>query len=282
MTIQPILSLWIRRLRLWILSIPMALLAVSTVYPLIFTFNVSLKNRKDWIINRFAWAENPNFDNYSKAWEFAHIQDAVQNSVITTLGTVILLTLVCSMAAYAAGTMRFRFRGLLFTVVLMGMMVPIQVVMVPFFRTAADLNMLNSYQGLIIALTAFAIPFGTYMLTAYYTSIPRDIFEAAKIDGASTWQIYLRIALPLGRPAIATLAIINTLYAWNDLLIPLLIMQKREMRTMMVTIATLRGEHQADMPLFAAAVLIGVVPVLLVFLVFQSQLTSGMTAGAVK
>jgi multiple sugar transport system permease protein len=120
------------------------------------------------------------------------------------------------------------------------------------------------------------------MLSAYYATIPREIFEAAKMDGATTWQSYVSVALPLGKPAIATLAIINTLYAWNDLLIPLLVMQKREMRTVMVGIATLRGEHQADMPLFAAAIILGVVPVILVFLLFQSQITSGMTAGAVK
>jgi ABC-type glycerol-3-phosphate transport system permease component len=275
-------SSWMRQLRMWILVIPMSLLAISTIYPLFFTLNVAVKNQRSWIVDRFALTMEPTFDNFTRAWNFARMEEAVINSVITTVGTVILLTLVCSMAAYAVGTMRFRLRGPLFMVILMGMMIPIQVVLVPFFRTAVDFNMLNSYPGLIIAYTAFAIPFGTYMLSAYYSAIPPEIFQAAKIDGASPWQIYLRIALPIGKPAIATLAIINTLYAWNDLLIPLLIMQKREMRTVMVGIATLRGEHQADMPLFAAAIFIGILPVMLVFLVFQAQLTSGMTSGAVK
>jgi multiple sugar transport system permease protein len=273
---------WMRRLRIWILVIPMGLLALSTIYPLFFTLNVALKTRRDWVVERFALVSEPTFHNFVQAWTFARMGEAALNSVITTVGSVILLTLVCSMAAYAVGTMRFRFRGLLFTVVLMGMMVPIQVVMVPFFRTMADFNLLNTYHGLVLALTTFAIPFGTYMLSAYYASIPKEIFEAAKIDGASTWQIFTRVGLPMAKPAIASLAIINTLYAWNDLLIPLLVMQDRDMRTIMVGIATLRGEHQADMPLFAAAVLIGVIPVLLVFLVFQSQLTSGITSGAVK
>jgi len=133
-----------------------------------------------------------------------------------------------------------------------------------------------------LTYTAFAIPFGVYMLTAYYSNIPQDIFDAAKIDGASTWQIYARIVLPLGKPALATQAIINTLFAWNDLLLPLLIMQKRDLRTVMVGVATLRGEHSADMPLLAAAIILGVLPVLAVFLLFQSRLTSGMTMGAVK
>jgi multiple sugar transport system permease protein len=264
------------------LVIPLGLLAISTIYPLFFTLNVAVKDQKDWIVSRFALTMQPSLTNFARAWSFARIGESFWNSVITTLGAVLLLALVCSMAAFAVGTMRFRLRGPLFLVILMGMMVPLQVVMVPFFRTIVDFHMLNTYHGLILALTAFAIPFGTFMLSAYYATIPQEIFEAAKIDGASTWQSYYRIALPLGKPAIATLAIINTLYAWNDLLIPLLVMQKREMRTIMVGIATLRGEHQADMPLFAAAILMGVLPVILVFLLFQSQITSGMTSGAVK
>lgn len=275
-------SSWIRRIRMWILVFPLGLLAISTIYPLFFTLNVAVKDQKDWIVSRFALTMQPSLANFTRAWTFARIGESIWNSVITTFGAVLLLTLVCSMAAYAVGTMRFRLRGPLFLVILMGMMVPLQVVMVPFFRTVVDFNMLNTYHGLIIAYTAFAIPFGTFMLSAYYANIPREIFEAAKMDGASTWQSYLKIALPLGKPAIATLAIINTLYAWNDLLIPLLVMQKRELRTIMVGIAILRGEHQADMPLFAAAIIMGVLPVILVFLLFQSQITSGMTSGAVK
>ncbi len=273
---------WLRKIRRWIMVIPLGLLALSTIYPLFFTLNVAVKNQKEWIISRFALTLQPSLDNFGRAWSFARIGESFLNSVITTTGAVIGLTLVCSMAAYAVGTMRFKLRGPLFLVILMGMMVPLQVVMVPFFRTMVDYKLLNTYHGLILAYIAFAIPFGTYMLSAYYANIPRDIFEAAKVDGATTWQTYFRIALPLGRPAIASLAIINTLYAWNDLLIPLLVMQKREMRTIMVGIATLRGEHQADMPLFAAAIIMGVLPVLIVYLFFQSQLTSGMTSGAVK
>jgi multiple sugar transport system permease protein len=258
------------------------MLAFSTIYPLFFTLNVAVKDNRDFIVNRFALSLEPTLANFGRAWTFSRIGESFWNSAITTAGAVILLTLVCSMAAYAIGTMRFRWRAPLFLIILMGMMVPLQVVMVPFFRTAVDFHLLNTYHGLIISYTAFAIPFGTYMLTAYYTNVPREIFEAAKIDGANAWQSYTRIVLPLGKPAIATLAIINTLFAWNDLLIPLLIMQKREMRTVMVGIATLRGEHQADMPVFAAAIILGIIPVLIVFLLFQSRLTSGMTAGAVK
>ncbi len=266
----------------WALLIPLSLLAFSTIYPLIFTLNVALKNNRDYIVSRFALSLQPTLENFPRAWSHANMGTYFWNSFITTVGAVVLLGFVCSLAAYAIGTMRFRFRGLLFLIVLMGMMIPPQVIMVPLFKTVIDLHLLNTHIGLILAYTAFAIPFGTFMLTAYYSNIPKEIIEAAKIDGASTWQIYFRIMIPLGKPALATQAIINTLFAWNELLIPLLIMQKRDLRTVMVGVATLRGEHSADMPLLAAAIIVGVLPVLLVFLLFQSRLTSGMTMGAVK
>ncbi len=268
--------------RKWALLIPLGLLAFSTIYPLIFTLNVALKTPRDYMVNRFSLTMQPTWENFPRAWTYARIGTYFWNSVITTAGAVILLGLVCSMAAYAIGTMRFRLRAPLFLIVLAGMMIPPQVVMVSLFRTVIDLHLLNKHIGLILTYTAFAIPFGVYMLTAYYSNIPQDIFDAAKIDGASTWQIYTRIVLPLGKPALATQAIINTLFAWNDLLLPLLIMQKRDLRTVMVGVATLRGEHSADMPLLAAAIILGILPVLAVFLLFQSRLTSGMTMGAVK
>lgn len=266
----------------WALLIPLGILAFSTIYPLFFTLNVALKTPQEYMLSRFALSLQPTWENFPRAWTYARLGTYFWNSVITTTGAVILLGLVCSMAAYAIGTMRFRFRSALFFIILAGMMIPPQVVMVPLFRTVIDFNLLNKHIGLILVYTAFAIPFGTYMLTAYYANIPQEIFDAAKIDGASTWQIYAKIIIPLGKPALATQAIINTLFAWNDLLLPLLILQKRELRTVMVGVASLRGEHSADMPLLAAAILLGVLPVLLVFLLFQSRLTSGMTMGAVK
>lgn len=266
----------------WALLIPLSLLAFSTIYPLIFTLNVALKTPKDYMVSRFALSLQPTWENFLRAWTYARMGTYFRNSVITTVGAVFLLGLVCSMAGYAIGTMRFRLRGLLFLIVLAGMMIPPQVVMVTLFRTVIDLHLLNTHIGLILAYTAFAIPFGTYMLTAYYSNIPREILDAAKIDGASTWQIYTKIILPLGKPALATQAIVNTLFAWNDLLIPLLIMQKRELRTVMVGVATLRGEHSADMPLLAAAIIIGILPVVMVFFLFQTRITAGMTMGAVK
>jgi multiple sugar transport system permease protein len=204
------------------------------------------------------------------------------NSLIVTAGTVLLLSIVASMAGYAFAQMRFRGSRALFLVILAGMMIPIQVILVPFYQLILATDLLNKHIGLMLSYTAFFLPFSIYMMTAYYASVPAEITEAAKVDGASLWASYWRIMLPMGKPALATLAILNTLYAWNDLLVSLLVMQDREVRTLMVGIAGLRGEYISDVPVMAAGLVLGALPVIVLFLVFQRQITKGMTLGAVK
>ena len=163
---------------------------------------------------------------------------------------------------------------------LTGLMIPVQVILVPLFQTVVDLGLLNSRIGLGIVYGAFFSPFGIYLMSSYYAGIPKELSEAATVDGASPWQIYLHVMLPLGRPALVTLGIITTLHCWNDVLISLLVMQ--ENRTLMVGIAALRGEYGADIPLVAAAVVIGAAPVIAIFLVFQRKILGGILIGSVK
>jgi ABC-type glycerol-3-phosphate transport system permease component len=271
-----------RRIANYLLLIPMGLIAFSTIYPLFFTLNAALKTKRDFVMNRFALTLQPTLDSFTRAWTYSNIGANFLNSLIVTVGAVLLLSIVCSMAGYAFSKMRFRGSRVLFMAVLAGMMVPIQVILVPFYQQILTLHLLNTHVGLILSYTAFFLPFGVYLMTAYYTGVPSELGEAAKVDGASLWQIYLRIMLPLGRPALATLAILNSLYAWNDLLISLMVLQAPSLRTLMVGIAALRGQYNTDVPLMAAGLVLGAVPVLIMFLVFQGQITKGITLGAVK
>lgn len=265
---------------LW--AIPMGLIAFTTIYPIFFTLNVSLKSHKAFVLNRFALSLDPTLQNFVRAWTYARIGKYFWNSLIVTAGAVFVLWVVCSMAGYAFAHMKFRGSRVLFLLILAGMMIPIQVVLVPFYKLILDLHLLNKHVGLILAYSAFFLPFGVYLMTAYYTSIPNELPEAAKVDGASVWQIYTYIMLPMGRPALATLGILNTLYSWNDLLISLLVLQERELRTLMVGIAALRGEYTTDVPLMAAGLILGALPVIILFLIFQAQISKGMTVGAMK
>lgn len=252
-----------------IVSIPMLLLALSTIYPIVFALNASLKTRRDYVLNRFGLTQEFTFDNFSRAWGQAHLGEYFLNSVIVTVGSVTCLLVVASLAGFGFAVLRFRGRRVLFYLLLATLMIPIQVILVPFYQTMIALDLINRRPGLIIAYTAFFTPFSVYLMTAFYASVPRSLAEAATIDGASLWQIWRLVYVPLGKPALFTLGILNTLYCWNDLLIALLVLQKD--RTLMVGVASLRGEYTTNVPLLAAGVVLAALPVILVYLFFPRQ-----------
>jgi ABC-type glycerol-3-phosphate transport system permease component len=265
-----------------ILFVFLAAISVSTVYPVLFSFNAAFKSQRDWTTNRFALSIPPNFDNFYDAWRRSSVPRSMLNSVITTVGGVVGAWVVCSMAAYAATKMRFRGRDTIFILVLASMMIPMQTILYPFYVLVKDLRLINQHHGLILTFTAFAVPMTTYQLAAYFKGIPNDLIDAAKIDGASSLQVLYRVILPIARPALVTIGIINSVWMWNDLLMPLMVMQKPAMQTLMVSLSLLRGQYGAVPTLIAAGVVIGVTPVIVMYLLAQEQLIKGMTMGAIK
>lgn len=263
-----------------IAAIPMALLAISTIYPIVFAFNVALKSKRDYIMNRFGVTTDATFDNFGLAWVQAHLGSFFLNSVVVTAGAVFCLLIIASLAGFGFAVLGFRGRRVLFYVVLAALMIPVQVILVPFYQTMIALDLVNRRVGLILAYTAFFTPFSVYLMTAFYAAMPRELREAAAIDGASLWQTWRMVFLPLGKPALITLGILNTLYCWNDLLIALLVLQ--DDRTLMVGIAALRGEYTTNVPLLAAGVVLAAAPVIAVYLLFQRRIVGGITVGAVK
>jgi len=258
----------------------MGLLALSCLYPIFFAVNNSLKTRQDYLLDRFGLASKPTFDNYVQAWSQSHLDQYFMNSVITTIGAVILLTVVSSLAGFALAALRFPYRRFLFVVILSTLMIPVQVILVPYMRTMVGLSLINTHVGLILSYTAFFLPFSVYMMTAFYSGLPRELIEAAKIDGAKLLQVWWHVMVPLGMPALITLGIINTLNCWNDVLIALLTMQKN--RTLMVGISALKGEFSDQIPIFTAGIVIAAAPIVILYVIFQRRIVSGIAVGAVK
>ena len=263
-----------------LLSIPMWILAVSCLYPIFFAVNNALKTRHDYLLDRFGLAQNPTLDNFARAWTGSHLDQYFLNSVIATIGAVILLTVVSSLAGFALASLRFPYRKFLFIVILSSLMIPVQVVLVPYMRTMVALNLINTHHGLILSYTAFFLPFSVYLMTAFYSGLPRELIEAARIDGASLLQVWWHVMVPLGMPALVTLGIINTLNCWNDILIALLTMQKN--RTLMVGISALKGQFSDQIPLFTAGIVIAAAPIVVLYVIFQRRIVSGIAVGAVK
>lgn len=265
---------------LWIISVPMALLALSCVYPVFFAINNALKTSKSYILDRFGLATAPTLDNFVQAWSRSNLDTYFLNSVIVTLGAVTLLLVVSSLAGFALAVLRFPMRKLIFIVILASLMIPVQVVLVPFYKTIIGLGLLNTHIGLIISYTAFFLPFSVYLMTAFYSGLPRELVEAARIDGAKLIQVWWHVMLPMGKPALITLGILNTLYCWNDVLISLLVLQDK--RTLMVGIAALRGEYTTNVPLLSAGIVLAAAPIVIIYIIFQRQIVSGIAVGAVK
>ncbi|MEV4754410.1 carbohydrate ABC transporter permease [Micromonospora sp. NPDC049559] len=266
----------------WVVAIPMALLALATIYPLLFTANVAMKTRRDYILDRFSLTDALRWENISTAWNSVGMARYFVNSLLVVTSSVALLLLFGSMAGFALSQLRFRGSAALFLGCLAGLFVPFQVIMVPLARTMADGGLIDTYPGLVLVYVAQFLPFTVFLMTSYYRTIPPEIVDAARIDGNSVYGVYRRIMLPLGTPALLSVGILNALFCWNDVLMALVMMPSADHRTLMVGVTSLRGQYSDDIPTFASGVLIAALPVLVVYLFLQRQIADGVAAGSTK
>ncbi|ANS70577.1 binding-protein-dependent transport systems inner membrane component [Streptomyces lincolnensis] len=266
----------------WLIAVPMVILALATIYPLLFTANVAMKTRREYVLDRFSLASALRWDNLSTAWNSVGMGRYFLNSVIVVACAVALLLLIGSMAGFALAQVRFRGSSALYLVCLAALFIPFQVIMVPLARIMADGGLIDTYPGLILAYVAQFLPFTVFLMTSYYRAVPTELVDAARIDGNTLYGVYRRIMLPMGAPALLSVGILDALFCWNDVLISLLMMPSADHRTLMVGITSLRGQYSADIPTFAAGVLIAGLPVLVTYLFLQRQIADGVTAGATK
>jgi len=270
------------RLSRWLIALPLAALAAATIYPLLFTANVAMKTRREYILDRFSAAGALRTDNLTKAWTSAGMSRYFINSITVVTATVVLLMLIGSMAGFALSRLRFRGSSVLYLACLATLFIPFQVIMVPLTRVMSGAGLVDTYPGLVLAYVAQFLPFTVFLMASYYRTVPAEIIDAARIDGNGAYGVYWRVMLPIGRPALLSVAILDALFCWNDVLIALLMMPSPQHRTLMVGVTSLRGQYSADIPTFAAGVLIAAVPVLLTYLFLQRQIADGVTAGSTK
>jgi len=270
------------RIGRWVIALLMTALALATIYPLVFTANAAMKTRREYVLDRFSVTTRLRWENIATAWSSAGMAKYFVNSLIVVGAAVVLLLLFGSMAGFALSHLKFRGSRALFLGCLAALFVPFQVIMVPLVRTMASSGLIDTYPGLILAYVAQFLPFTIYLMTSYYSGIPADIVDAARLDGNSLYGVYRRIMLPLGLPALLSVGVLDALFCWNDVLIALLMMPSAEHRTLMVGVTSLRGQYSADIPTFASGVLIAAVPVLVVYLFFQRRIADAVTAGSTK
>jgi ABC-type glycerol-3-phosphate transport system permease component len=274
-----------RRLRMrhpWPFVAGLGLLCAAGVLPLLFMAATAFRTQADWDNSRIGLPTTVSFGAFARAWTDANIGTYFRNSVIVT-GSTVALTVVCAtLAGYGFAKLRWRLRGAVYLFVLAWIAIPPLLLMVPIYVEMVQLGLLDTYGAVIFLYTALNLPFNVYLMTAFFRSVPDELTEAARVDGAGLHRIFLRVMVPLAKPAIATLVIFNVLWAWNEFLFALLMLQSDSVKTLTVGVLQLQGRFTTDYPALMAGLLITSLPVIGAYLVFQRHLVRGIAAGAVK
>lgn len=271
----------LRRVPAWI---TIAFLLLVTIYPLFWMIINSLKSNADFLNNpSYAFPDEWHWENYLIAWETGNLATTITNSLIVTIPSLILIVLLGTAAGFALEVLVFKGRGAILLLFLAGIMIPGQMIVLPLFNTFFQLGINNSYLPMILIYTAAGLPLTVFMMATYFRAIPREIFEAATIDGASMTRSFFSIGLPMMRNAVITVAIVQFFLIWNDLLIALIFGGKRSLNTIQVGLLNFSGEYGAINygPLFAA-ICITTFGILVLYLFLNQRIMKGLAAGAVK
>jgi ABC-type glycerol-3-phosphate transport system permease component len=253
--------------------------AAVALVPLIVMVLDSLRPSAEVLGDPLGLPTSPTFANYRFAWSQASFATYVQNSALVTIGAVLLDVCVSLPAAYALGRYAFRGSGVLSAYFLSGLMLPIRLGILPIFYLLGNLHMIDSRLGLILVYAASGIPFSVFILAAFFRGLPHEIEEAARIDGAGEFRIFLNVMVPLVRPAIATVVVFRFVPLWTDFFFPLVLLRTTSKYTLPVGLTQFFGEVQTNWSALFAGLVIATVPLVVLFLVATKQIVAGLTAG---
>jgi len=266
----------------WIGKLLLTIYALLTIYPLIWLFISSFKSNQEFYGKPFALPSVWQFENFARAWKIAGIGTALTNSVIVTLASMALTLFLGTLAAYVLSRLQFKLKGFIMALFVLGMLIPIHSTLVPLFIMMKKMMILDTHWALILPYTAFELPVAIFVVAAYLTSVPKEVEEAAMIDGNGYWGIFFRVIFPLSVPAMATVAILAFLRFWNDFAFALVFINKQALKTLPLSLSIFSDGFGTDYSLTMAAMTIAVIPTIIIYLIFQEQIMKGMVAGAVK
>lgn len=233
-------------------------------------------------VSGFELPHGIHFDNYVRAFTVAHFSTYLKSSVIVSTAVVFGTVIVSVLAGYAFGTMRFRGDTFLFYLLLTGLIIPFEATIVPLYVELRSVHLTNTYWSVILPLIGTNSCFGAFWMRAYFRSVPRELIEAASLDGAGSLRTLWQVLLPAGRPAVLTLVVLVFMWSWNEFLLPLVMLSRDELRTAPLGLAFFAGRYQTDRVGMAAAAVMVAIPVVVVFVILQRSFVRGMLAGAIK
>ena len=251
------------------------------IFPMVWMFYTSFKEQWEIFANPFSLPKSLDPVNYVRAWQTGNFRLYFMNSVIITIPSVLGILAISSLAAYAFARFQFKGKNALFVFFLLGIMVPPQAIVIPAFQIISRLGLISSYHGLILTYLSWC-PVAIFIMRTFFETLPLELEDAAKMDGCNMFGVFWRIALPLAKPAIATVAIFYFVWVWNDFMYPLLYLQKDTMSTIPLGLMQFNGRYQVDWGMQTAALSIATFVPIFFYLLFQDKFVKGLTAGALK
>lgn len=260
----------------------LALNAVVMVYPLLVMVLSAFKTNAELFASPFALPENFSLTNAARVWGETNFVSYLGNSVVVTASSVLCILVVGTMAAYALARYQFRLSAVVFLFFLSGLMVPLKLAVIPLFIQLDMLGLIDTRAGLVLVYVAMGLPSAIFILTGFLRTLPTELEEAARMEGASELRIMLRIMLPLARPALVIAAIQNAVPIWNDFFFPLVFITSERLKTLPQGLTVFMGEYNTDWGVLFAGLSLAALPIVAVYIVLSRQFIDGMTQGAIK
>lgn len=250
--------------------------------PFLIVTLAALKTGDEIAINVFGLPAVWRWSNFAEAWTQGRFAQYFRSSVIVVVPVVVVSSILSVFTGYAFGRMRFPGSKPLFFVFLLGIMIPVEAIVIPLYHNLRWMNLYDSYWAMILPSIALSVSFGTLWMRGFFSQVPQELFDAATVDGSNSWQTLWRIILPNAQPAILTMAVLFFVWTWNDFLLPLVLVSREELRTLPLGLAFFQGRYSSDLSLLAAGAALVAVPTIAVYVLMQRHFIRGLTSGAVK
>ncbi len=257
-------------------------LSLLALFPVILTISTSLKTDADVRVNPFGLFSSFSLENIVTAWTVGNFSDYLGNSFLLSVPSTILVVILSTMGGYTFARLPFPGRSFLFYLVVLGLLVPFFAYMIPLYFQLRSMALLDTLVGTILVLTMTGLSFGTFFMRAFFSDLPTELEQAARIDGASEWQIFVKVMLPLVGSGASALAVFTFLQNWNNFLVPLLYLPGGDFQPLTTGLYLFLGGRSIDIGPLAAGTLITILPVIVLYVALQRQVTQGFLSGAVK
>ncbi|GAA2738219.1 carbohydrate ABC transporter permease [Actinocorallia aurantiaca] len=255
--------------------------AASVLVPFYAIVAASLRPQ-DELSPGLGWPSDPQWHNYADAWTTGGFAELMRSSLIIACGVVPIALILATLAGYGLSTMRLAAKGPIFALLMLGLALPYEAIVIPLYYDLKTVGLLNTYWAVILPLIGAFMPFGVFWMRNHFESLPPELTEAAAMDGASSGQILRKILLPTARPALTTLGLLYFMWAWNQFLLALILIQDPSMRTAPSGLGKFIQAYGRNIPLLSAGTVIVIVPVVILYLFFQRHFVKGILQGAVK